>query len=254
MIEAQENSMTMESLPETPRPITAKVRRRLWMEPISRSWCIVTILILVTFIFFSIDGFMQWRSDARMIERGAIVQATGYAAGAKIKGRPLPVGQSQSVYIQYEYQGQKYSSQGALVQTGKQYIAGEPFSIRLDPNDPAVWSNREQVASLQGKMIASMLTLIFAFGSALAVLFTWWRNLGLWRDGYLHQARVLEHRQSALAPRSVALYCAVRVMKEEHLMTVYVPQSAAAPEVGQNIPLLTNENATRGIALVNYQS
>ena len=250
----QENSMTTDSLPETPRPITDKARRRLWLEPISRSWCIVTMLIFLVFVFVSIQGYMQWRTDARMIESGPVVQATGFADGAKIKGRPLPVGQSQSIYLQYEYNGKAYTSQGPLAHTGKQYIAGEPFAIRLDPNDPSVWSNREEAPSLREKMIASILTLFFTVGSGLAALFAWWRNRGLWRYGDLRQGRVLEHRQSALAPRSVALYCAVRMGKEEHLMTVYVPHSAAIPDVGQNVPLLTNENATLGLALVNYHS
>lgn len=254
MTETQEKSMSTDSLPETPRPITDKVRKRLWQEPITRSWSIVTFLILLTFLFVSVQGYMQWSADARMIDSGDVVKAIGFADGAKINGRPLPVGQSQPVYITYEHKGTKYSSQGALVHTGKQYVAGEPFDIRLDPSDPRIWTNRDEAASLREKMIASILTLIFTIGSTLATIFAWWRNRSLWCYGELRQGRVLEHRQSALAPKSVALHCAVRVVKQEHLMTIYVPQSAAVPAKGQSIALLTNENATRGIALANYHT
>ena len=44
------------------------------------------------------------------------------------------------------------------------------------------------------------------------------------------------------------------MMKQENLMTVYVRQSAAVPEVGQTLPLLTNEKATHGIAPLNYHA
>ena len=163
-----------------------------------RSWTILAALILVTLIVVAIQGMLQWRTSARMIENGVVVQAIGFADGARIKGRPLPIG--QTVYVAYEYNGKKYESQGPLFRTGAEYIAGEPFPVRLDPDNPSVWSNRKQPISLRENMVGAIVTSVFAVLAMAVALFLHWRVGRLWRYGELRDGRVVDSSPQCAGP------------------------------------------------------
>lgn len=242
--------LSTDSVPQPPRPLTGKVRKRLLSEPTVRFWWILAALIFVTFIVTGIRGIMQWQSEARVIASGPVVKAIGFGEGARIKGRPLAV--NATVYIDYEYQGRKYKSQGPLVPTGELYMAGEPFDIRLDPDDPSVWTNRNKAATLREKLIGTVITLFFGAICVIAGLFARRQYVSVWTDGSVCSGKVVEHRQMALAPRSTAVRCAMRVGRNDSLVTVYLPHSATVPEVGQPIQLISNDAGGRAIALVNY--
>ncbi len=252
MSETNPDSYATQTIPEAPRPITPTARRRAFMEPVTRSWSILAILIVVTLIGVTVQGFLDWRRNYRMINNGPEVQAVAFRDRSRVKGRPLPIG--QTVYIEYEYNGQKYQSQGPLFRTDEQYIEGEPFTIRIDPENPSVWSNRKVPTTMRESMVGSIITAIFAVVAVATALMMWWKNLRLWQHGEVRVGRVMEYRTSALAPRSVGLYCAVRSGRQDNLLTVYVPQSLPVPEVGQNVQLITNEAGTAGIFPANYQA
>lgn len=242
--------LSTDSVPQPPRPLTAKVRKRVLNEPTVRFWGILAALVLTSFVVATISGIMQWQSEAKVINSGPVVKAIGFGDGAKIKGRPLAIG--STVYIEYDYNGKKYKSQGPLIATGTQYTAGEPFDIRLDPDEPTIWTNRSKAATLHEKLIGSGITLFFAVICVGAGLFTRQRYVSLWRMGEIYTAKVMDHRQMALAPKSTAMQCAVRIDKKDYLVIVYLPHSASMPAPGQTLQLVCNDTGSRAVALSNY--
>ena len=78
------------------------------------------------------------------------------------------------------------------------------------------------------------------------------RSLSLWTNGDQVAARIIRQGQSALAPQSVVLRCAMRDGKIERLVNVYVPQKSAPSEGTPTIQLVVSLDRSRALALVNY--
>ena len=239
--------------PEVPRPLTPRALSHIMKEPNVRFWWILAALMVAATIGFSISGLLKWRDDAAMIGAGPAVQATGWiAGGARVKGQALRAGEGISVDIEYEFEGKKFKSLGPLVQTGKEYRSGTPFEIRLKPGDPTVWTNRNQPVPFWEEMIAAFIAMVAALGCLCAAILVRMRFRLLWITGEQRTARVVDHRQNALAPKSVVLVCAIRQARQEMLVSVLVPHNDAVPSVGQNIELIVNESLTTAIAVTNY--
>ncbi len=247
------NGIEPSSLPRSPRALTPKIKSAVMAEPKVRFWWLLVGLMTLATIGFTIKGLIQWQQDADVIGSGAVVKAVGYMpGGSRIRGRPLSVGQGSSVEIEYEYEGKKIKSLGPLFQTGEEYIAGVPFDIHIDRSDPSVWTNRKTAVPFWENLIGAFVGIIATFGCVLAALFVGLRYKQLWIAGEPRPARVVEHRHTAMAPRSVQLVCAVRQMKEERLVSVFMPQSAAVPEVGQHIDLIVNDSVSMALVASKF--
>lgn len=239
-------------VPDPPRPYTPKAKARASREPAVRGCWIVAILIGLSFVYGTYTGLKDWWDEARMINSGPQVQAIGYAEGAKISGRPLPIG--SNITVTYTYEGKQYTEAGMLLATGKRYMAGEPFEIRIDPRNPSRWTNRDTPVGIRENLVASIMLAIFALMALGTGLILRAIYLHLWREGELVTARVLEHRHSAMAPHSVGLYCALRAGRNDKPVMVYVPQDGHVPDAGGTIKLIANESCTRAIALSSYHA
>jgi hypothetical protein len=232
------------------------VSRRLWAEPQVRGWLLFTVVLLLGSVFLAARSISEWREETRVVRSGLVVQAVAWhSGGAKVKGMSLASG--SLVDIEYKHEGKTYKATGQLHRTGQEYVSLEPFDIRIDPQSPEDWTNRTDAPPVIEKMMGAMITALVAAICAVITLVL--RGLwgALWVHGEQVTARVIGQGQSALAPQSAALRCALRSGKTERLVTVYVPQNAAPADGAQGkqtIELITSADRSRALALINYNS
>ncbi|GEM_PF-4792932 len=239
------------AVPEPSRPVTPKVRRRVWAESQVRGGLLLVIGLLLGAIILAIGSTLEWVQETNVIRNGEVIRAMAWhAQGARVPGMSLAAG--VPVDIEYEYKGTKYKTSGVLHNTGVQYTSLVPFDIRVDPENPAIWANRTDVPSVVEKMMGVGIMLGVALVCAVVTLVLRWRWIALWVDGELISARIVGQSQSALAPHSVVLSCAVRVGKTERPLLVYVPQKMAPPTEGKAIELVVSHNRSRALAVINY--
>jgi len=239
------------AVPEASRPVTPRVRRRVWAEPPVRGWLLLVFGLLIGAIILAIGSTLEWIEETNVIRNGEVIQAVAWhAGGTRVKGMNLAIG--VPVDIEYEYKGQKYKRSGVLHGSGEQYVSLIPFDIRVDPKDPAVWANRKDVPSLAEKMMGVGIMLGVAIACAVVTLLLRMRYIALWVDGDLINARIIGQSQSALAPHSAVLRCAVRVGKTERPLLVYVPQAESPTDEKQTIDLVVSHDRSRALAVINY--
>lgn len=245
-------ALTGSAVPEPSRPLTPKVRRRIWAEPQVRGWFLFAIALLVGAIVLAIGSVVEWVQETNVIRNGEVIKAVAWHAGeARVSGMSLAPG--VLVDIEYEYKGQKYKRSGVLSNTGVRYESLEPFDIRVDPKDPTIWANRTDVPSVVEKMMGVGIMLVVGTICVGITLVLRWRWVNLWVIGDLVSARIVDRGQSALAPHSVVLRCAVRAGKIERPLVVYVPQSIAPPAEGkQTMELIVSPDRSHALAVINY--
>ena len=239
------------AVPEPARPVTPRVRRRIWAEPVVRGWLLLTIGLVIAALVIAVSSTLEWIRETHVVRNGVRIQAMAWHAGSRhVKGMSLANG--AQLEIEYDYNGTKYRATGVLYNTGAQYISQTPFDIRIDPENPAIWTNRIDVPPMVEKMMGVGIMLAVAMVCAMVTLLLRMRQIALWVHGDLVSARIIRRSQSALAPNSVALSCAVRVGKTERPVIVYVPQSKAPSEQAQSIDLVVSHDRLRALAVVNY--
>lgn len=239
------------AVPEPSRPVTPRVRRRVWAEPQVRGGLLLVIGLLLGAIILAIGSTLEWVQETNVIRNGVVIPAMAWhAGGARVQGMSLAVG--VPVDIQYEYKGQKYTHTGVLHNTGTQYVSQTPFDIRVDPENPDIWANRTDMPSVAEKMMGVAIMLGVALVCAVVTLLLRRRWIALWVDGDRINARIVGQSSSALAPHSVVLSCAVRVGKTERPLLVYVPQKMAPAAEGQAIELVVSHDRSRALAVINY--
>lgn len=238
-------------VPGPPRPVGSLARKRAWIEPGVRFWWIAAILIVVAAIGLAVQGVLNWREENFVIREGVVVEATAFTAGEiRVANRPIPM--ERPVTLDYEFNGRTYSSRGMLTNVGQVYISGQPFEVRIDPRAPENWSNRQEPTTIVGNLFGAIMALFAGLFTGAISLVAQRLQLQLWSRGQHRTGRVLGHSQSALAPRSVSVRCAVRVGKHEKALSVFVPQKGHVPGENEAIELITNAAGTRAIAVANY--
>ncbi len=239
------------AVPEPARPVTPTARRRTWAEPIVRSWLLLTIALLIASSVMAVSSTLQWIRETHVVRNGVTIQAMAWHAGSRhVKGMTLPMG--AQLDIEYEYNGTTYKTTGVLYNTGAQYVSQTPFDIRIDPENPTIWTNRTNVPPMVEKMMGVGIMLAVAIVCAAVTLLLRMRLIALWVNGDLVNARIIRQGQSALAPNSTVLSCAVRVGKSERPVIVYVPQSRVPSEQAQTIDLVVSYDRSRALAVINY--
>lgn len=241
------------ALPATPRPLTPKAARRLWAEPKIRFWWLSSLLILIWGLGLTIDRALEWRADNQLLDVGVPVKAVIWEAGGNLRNRPLSANPESPIDAEFEYQGKKYKATGYLVAAEKHsFTAGETIEVRIDPSDPTRWTNRIERAVLVEKLVGAMLLVVAGVVCGVIGLIERLRYASVWKNGEMTLARVVEHRTLAIAPRSVAVRCLIRVGRTDHLLNVYVPQAQATPAAGETVSLVTNASYSLGLAVANY--
>jgi hypothetical protein len=156
------------------------------------------------------------------------------------------------VLLEYTYQGRQFSKTVSMRNVGQDYLSGVPFPIKVSPDNPDRWTNLKEMPALAHEMTG---TLLLAASALLAALLAWlsMRSIRItWERGELRTGRVLDHRQTAMAPRSTSLRVAMPTGRVDRVVNVFIPQDADPPAVGKPIDLVTNASATRVLAVQNF--
>ena len=222
--------------PAPPRPLSARARRRAWIEPRIRFWWMLAIALLAIGIYLLIWEYLAWRQDSRLIASGTQVPATVQSvggitfAGKKYKGEDGPI------QLRYEWQGQTYDVTVASI-PGMWVEVGKPIPLRIDPAHPELWTARTAPEPLMHQLIGALVALPIGL-LVLAISFALWaRAMRTWRDGQAQAALVIAARHTALAPRSWQVQCTLADQSDKRLLTVFAPPQAL-PKEGATIWLL----------------
>ena len=239
-------------LPEIPRPVTAKVRRRAWNEPQTRFWWVAALAILIAGLFMAVSRTMDWWEESSLLRSGVVVQAMAYDGnGSRIKNRPIQP--EMEVVVEYEYQGKLYKQRGKLSTQTFPIMTAIPFDVHINPGNPDLWTDLMEAPPLYGKLIGFFLLVIM--GGICGVL-AFWKYRGfvwLWTVGEAGLYVITEIHHVAGAPRSVQLRCAHGSLRHEQIATVYLPIGKELPEVGQPLQLIILDHGSRALAVANYQ-
>ena len=102
------------SLPDPPRPLTPRVRRRAWTEPHVRFWWVLTVALLLIGAYVCGREWLVWSREVRLIRSGRAVDAEIMsAAGLSSRWQQLPP--DSVVTIQYQVDGKLYDKSGYLM-------------------------------------------------------------------------------------------------------------------------------------------
>ena len=243
----------MSDAPQVPRPISRRVIRRAWNEPSVRYWWLAAAVIVIASVYSLLAGTMQWWGESKLLRDGVAVTAVYYdvSEGAHLSRRPMPV--LTPVQLEYEYQQTKYKVSGTPTSPEvRAKLSGEPFTLRINPNNPQEWTDLQEPPSLWGKLIGFWVLLLAALVSG---AMAWFKHRGyvrLWVNGEVRDAKVMEAGNVAIAPRSTQLRCSASLGRYERPVTVYIPNSDRAPEPGEPICLIANDSGTHALAVSNY--
>jgi hypothetical protein len=232
--------------------VTDKVRKRTWAEPLTRSWLLATAALLLASVFMAVRAAREWTEESHVVRNGVVVQALAWHAGSNRVPQQTLTSTSR-VDMEYQYQGKTYRPTNQLLyKTAVEYVSMKPFDIRIDPENPGIWTNRTDAPPLIEKMMGVVIVLAVVVTCAVVALILRQRSMSLWVNGDQVSARIIRQGQSALAPQSVVLRCAMRDGKIERLVNVYVPQKSAPSEATQTIQLVVSLDRSRALALTNY--
>lgn len=239
-------------LPPVPRPVTGRVRRRAWQEPIVRFLWLSAVAIFIAALYMVVSRYLEWYTESRLITDGKVVTARVMHPGQKITGRPIKLGDPVEVFFQW--QGKEVQFTGTLDDTGEQYIEGQNVLLRVSPDDPSSWTNRSKPTPVAGRFIGAW---VFAISGALCLIMATvvrMRFLRLWKHGELHEATVASHAVTALAPRSFQVLCRIPHLRTQVVASVTIPQSLPIPAPGATIQLICNpRNFCQAIPVMTYQ-
>ena len=214
-------------LPDPPRPPTPRVRRRAWTEPHVRSWWVLTLALLGIGAYICGREWRIWSREVRLIQSGRVVEAEITSAGG-LSSRWQQLPPESLVTIRYTVDGKTYDKSGYL-KGRKDYIRVRSMvPIRVDPADPGQWTARTEPPALAQQLTGA--AVVLAAFVIMAVVSLWRRAavVGIWRDGQLARAIVVDSRQTALAPRSRLVRCTPSDTGDNRVVQAYFPAGAAA--------------------------
>jgi hypothetical protein len=218
--------------------LTPRLARRAWAEPHVRLWWVTALAVLGAGLYVGAMQTADWYREVRLIRHG--VPVTAKVVSVNYKDMP---GNSQPgdgfVVINFELQGQQRQVTGNLSgRPASQFIkVGEKVDFKVDPNDPTVWTSRQQPAPLSGEL---GIPLAAAMAAAVVAAVSWMlrrRVLRSYRLGERAAARAVSRFRSALAPRLWAVRCVLIDSDDKRIFTVYVP-SRFPSEPGEIVEII----------------
>lgn len=224
-----------------PRPIDARVRRRVWAEPTVRFWTMTFIVVLLIDAYVAFNNLQGWLHQRELILHGMQVQALV----AEVDGvaRVLRVPPETPVTLQFEMDGKPHEVQGIL-NGRKEYITTrQTVPIRVDPKDVTRWTYATEVPGLMREMAMTLLLLPAVVLLAIVVVLRRRALLRLWEQGAAVAAVVASSRSSALAPFSKLVQVALRDSEDKRLLSTYVVRHKVDLHQGSTLWLIVDNPA-----------
>ena len=139
--------------------------------------------------------------------------------------------------LKFDWKDETINVDGAL-STNDFITTGQTVSLRVDPNDTSVWTDRTEPEPLGHRLIAGSVVIPAALITAAAALLLRRRLLRVWRDAEAALYTVLEVRYSALAPLSHTVSCVVATGRDPTVIVVYLPARFPRPQPGEVLWLI----------------
>lgn len=248
------------ALPPPPRPVNARAARRSWNERSPRLWLILLLLVTAATAYFVVDRVLRAREERSLIQAGRKVMAKLESIeGSTVVGRafsrrdPLPVTllippPEGSTEAPRRVDGRLIGGIDGMVKIG------DDLEIRVDPADPARWTDRAQPKpwSTELTVVYGLVPLVVLL--AAAALFARARVLSVWKHGEEATGTVIDASQSAIAPlsRVVRFVLSDGEGDDNRVYTVLCPADEVPPP-GEPIHLvLPRGNPSRAIAAGLY--
>lgn len=226
------------SLPPVPRPCSSRAARRSWAELPVRIWVVLTVVVMLITVYFTVTRVIAAVEHRRLILDGVPVMAEVVEVdGSPTRGRVYGRNQSWFVRIQYPGpDGRTLEGQGFSTPAPGEIRVGMELPIRYLPDDPARWTDRVEPRTWLTELTVTIFLVPLIL---LLAMITLWKRQGvlkIWRQGRLMQATVVDLRQSALAPLS----CVVRYRSgDDRRVFSLLHPSSTAPKKGETFPILT---------------
>ncbi len=198
-------------LTQVPRAVTGRAARRSWNELPARIWVILTGAVLLITLYFTITKYMAGRYERWLIEHGLPLDAeVMWIRGTQNPQTEFSRIDDLQVQIGYYVNGKRYElaeAQGRLTPIRDRkpiptVRVGDKIAVRVDPNDPHVWTDRGMPRPwyVEFTIVLFLLPLLAFLG-----LMALWRRtqvLSIWKRGELAPAAALDLTQTAVAPFS----------------------------------------------------
>jgi hypothetical protein len=156
----------------------------------------------------------------------AAIEGDSIRTGPDGLGRPKPPG--SGLLLEFDWKGQKQSVGGVLEGRTEFIRVGELVPIRVNPDDPNDWTARRVNAPLLPHLAGGLVPIVLALPVFLVSFMKRRGLLRTWRDGSVAEATVVSHSQTAIAPRSRVVRCALQGA-DRQIQSVYVPATKLPP-------------------------
>jgi hypothetical protein len=236
-----------------PRGVSKLVRRRIWLEPSVRFWWLAGAVMLLVAVGFSVQDLRLWLQELRLIRQGAVVPAMVLVAdGIDIKDKKLPP--TAITTLRYQFKGKTYDVTGTLAGRKELILTGHPVDLRIDPDQPDVWTYRSEPTSIVAALLGPIIVFPLGLIGLLVALWKRGRLERLWKTGPARLAIVIETRQTALAPMSKLVRVTPQGVGDRRLYTVYVPHTVRQLQHGDLLWMISHpDNATHVAAAVWFE-
>ena len=233
-------------LPQIPRPLTPRARRRSWNEKSVRLWLILTALVGGTTIYFVIRDVSAASYERRLIFNGKRVMANVLSIDEYERpGRNFPGDQPHRLRLEYETEsGEKIPLE--LMSTGKERSrleVGQKLELRADPNDPRTVTMQTTPRSWIASLTVVMLLAPIAVLLAIITLFIRSRVLGVWVHGDPAIGTVVDTHRSGIAPRSDIVRFTVDDQEDRRVFNTLYPHDHGQLQTGDEIALVMPKNS-----------
>jgi len=224
--------------PSVPRPLTAHVRRRAWVEPRVRFWWMAAIAMLITGGGFIVIALHSRSHEIWLIDHGIRINSTVVIAnGETVKKRPqLP---DSMVILHFQWNGQEYEPRARTLPGRTEFIVtGSVLPIHVNPNNPEDWTWLDQPLPLLHTLIGAIISFLMA---VIAVLMAWLlqrQAVRVWQKCDAVAAWVVDTQFTAIAPRSRAARVTPDMSSDNRLYTVYLPPSLEMLQRGDMLYIL----------------
>jgi hypothetical protein len=216
-----------------PRALTPGVRRRICADPRVRSWWLVAVALVVVAGWYAVRQAANWSREAGLVRGGLPVDAVIQEVGAQVstsRVRPdLPV------ELKYTVGGKAYRVEGYLPVRDETLRNGDTIHVRVDRQNPEVWTNRTEPPSLVGQLVGVWLLLPVAAVAAAVGAVRARRLRSVWVNGVVRKCVVIDVKQTATAPRSFAVRVTPAEQGDRKIFTVFVPQRLGRPVAGDEV-------------------
>jgi hypothetical protein len=226
-------------LPNRPRTITPQVRRRAWGDIHVRFWWLSALAIALIVGYVS---FLQIRAamrDRDVILNGTRVDALIRKAGERdIPGHSVMRDVAQSVILVANLPDGTTRELTGTVEPGTGFlVVGRTLPIRVDKNDPSVWTDRHEVRPWSRELTVPLMFLPVIAALLVVALLVRRKILRIWQSGRPIAGTVVDLRHSAWAPRSRVVRYTIAHPTDRRIFSTLVPKREV-PARGEAIQLL----------------